>query len=387
LYEVPFFYNAKIMLPLRKTFLEYGINVEWNGKERKIKIEYKEKIYEIFVDDDIIYFKDSNIKRQMKTIIKNSRTFISAENIMNILDGKVNYFKTNKKDIIVILESKNKVLKNEKLLYQLQDLDIDEVINSGFNIVIMDYSRDGTDENKYRKDEIEKLKNAGITTLAYISIGESENYRYYWDNKFSNSDFVGNENSDWNGNYKVKYWNKTWKKIIFNYIDKIIDAGYDGAYLDIVDAYEYWADEDIKEKNYKIKSIDETAKLMIEFISEISRYCKEKNPEFLIVPQNASSIINYDNGEYIANIDGIGVEDLWFMETKLRKQSDVKFRLENLKRIKNSGRFVFVIDYIYSKFENDKRIEIFTNNAKINGFKYYIADKNRNLDRILKIEK
>jgi len=43
------------------------------------------------------------------------------------------------------------------------------------------------------------------------------------------------ENPDWEGNYKVHYWDAGWQAIIYgnadSYCRKILDAGFDGAYL------------------------------------------------------------------------------------------------------------------------------------------------------------
>ena len=253
----------------------------------------------------------------------------------------------------------------------------------------MDYSAYGDDESAYSKNQISELKNNGIVPLGYIGIGEAETYRYYWTENFNNNSFLGIENEDWDENYKVRYWDEKWQNIVFNYLDKLIDAGFDGAYLDIVDAYEYWADGDNNEKKLlgDPNSEEESANLMIDFIVEINQYCKKKNPNFLIVPQNGSDIIKYDNWKYISNIDGIGIEDLWYMETMKREKIDVTTRVDNLKRISNAGKFVLVTDYLYdknqSKYKNETRINDFINNANIYGFKYYIANKNRNLDDII----
>ena len=81
-----------------------------------------------------------------------------------------------------------------------------------------------------------------------MSIGEAEDYRYYWkdewDKKREWPDWIYKENPDWEGNYKVWYWEQEWKDIIFgnddSYLKKVIDAGFDGAYLDIIDAFEYY---------------------------------------------------------------------------------------------------------------------------------------------------
>ena len=42
----------------------------------------------------------------------------------------------------------------------------------------------------------------------------------------------------------VKYWDPEWQKIIYgndaSYAKKLIDAGFNGAYLDIIDAFSYF---------------------------------------------------------------------------------------------------------------------------------------------------
>ena len=84
--------------------------------------------------------------------------------------------------------------------------------------------------------------------LAYISIGEAEDYRYYWNADWESKrpEWLLEENPNWSGNYKVKNWNNEWQGIIFSntdsYLNKILSSGFDGAYLDGVDGYEYFED-------------------------------------------------------------------------------------------------------------------------------------------------
>lgn len=93
-----------------------------------------------------------------------------------------------------------------------------------------------------------KTKNGGGSRLviAYMSIGEAEDYRYYWDPAWETSppEWLAGENPDWEGNYLVRYWYRQWQDIIFgnddSYLKKILDAGFDGVYLDIIEAYEYF---------------------------------------------------------------------------------------------------------------------------------------------------
>lgn len=125
---------------------------------------------------------------------------------------------------------------------------IDAVTSTDYDLLITDlFFNDGS---AFTKEEVESLKmksNGGKRlVVAYMSIGEAEDYRYYWKNEWSNKkpDWLDKVNPDWPGNFKVKYWNKTWQDIIYgnddSYAKKILDAGFDGAYLDIIDAFEYY---------------------------------------------------------------------------------------------------------------------------------------------------
>jgi cysteinyl-tRNA synthetase len=125
---------------------------------------------------------------------------------------------------------------------------INAVTATNYDLVIMDlYFNDGT---PFTKAEISSLKyksNGGKRlVISYMSIGEAENYRFYWQNSWNSSkpNWFDAENPDWKGNFKVKYWEPEWKKIIYgndnSYVKKILDAGFDGAYLDIIDAFEYY---------------------------------------------------------------------------------------------------------------------------------------------------
>lgn len=84
-------------------------------------------------------------------------------------------------------------------------------------------------------------KNGGARlVIAYMSIGEAEDYRYYWQPEWKENppSWLLDENPDWPGNYKVRYWDPDWQTIIYGYMDKILAAGFDGVYLDLIDAYE-----------------------------------------------------------------------------------------------------------------------------------------------------
>lgn len=120
---------------------------------------------------------------------------------------------------------------------------------TNYDLLIMDFFF-GDDDEEFNATEIEQLKqkaNGGTRlVVSYMSIGEAEDYRFYWNESWTvgSPTWLKAENPEWEGNYKVVYWNDDWKAIILDsetsYLDKIIDAGFDGVYLDIIEAFEYF---------------------------------------------------------------------------------------------------------------------------------------------------
>lgn len=80
--------------------------------------------------------------------------------------------------------------------------------------------------------------------LCYLSIGEAENYRSYWEPAWGESPpaWLGKENPDWPGNYAVEYWDPEWQTIVLTVVNRVLAAGFDGVYLDRIDAYESFED-------------------------------------------------------------------------------------------------------------------------------------------------
>lgn len=122
---------------------------------------------------------------------------------------------------------------------------INAVTATNYDLLIMDlFFNDGT---PFTSSEIAQLKNKANggkrLVIAYMSIGEAENYRYYWQTSWNKNkpSWLDAENPNWAGNYKVKYWNTEWQNIIYgndnSYLKKILDANFDGVYLDVIDAF------------------------------------------------------------------------------------------------------------------------------------------------------
>ena len=120
--------------------------------------------------------------------------------------------------------------------------------NTNYDLLLIEVSHNNI---FFTKEQIEELKikdNGGKRiVIAYLSIGEAEDYRFYWKKKWNKKkpNWIVKENENWEGNYIVKYWSPEWKDIIKEYQKKLDEIGVDGYLLDTVDTYQYF------EENYK----------------------------------------------------------------------------------------------------------------------------------------
>ena len=176
------------------------------------------------------------------------------------------------------------------------------------DLAVVDYSRDGSEQGEFSSNEIQALKESGKVVLAYMPIGAADAGRFYDQNPNDLSPFsapegeaiVGPENPNFPGTFFLKFWLSDWQNIIFgdaavpawvmtsnpqrdNYLERILSLGFDGTYLDDIDAYQQF--------NAEGDGSRPTAALeMVLFIRELSIWAKTRKPDFLVFPQNAESV-------------------------------------------------------------------------------------------------
>lgn len=288
---------------------------------------------------------------------------------------------------------------SEPWLYQIQDPGPAAIASSGFPGVVMDYSSDGTEEGEFSPAQITTIKNAGMQALCYFSIGEAENYRFYfdpaWKRPATKPAWLGRENPDWRGNFKVRYWDTAWRDAALKpYLQRIVAQGYDGVYLDIVDAFAYWGDPATYRRNGETRQSGDpvneadAAARMIELVEWIGDYASElRDAPVSVYPQNGERLLDYDTGgRYLAAIAGLGVEDLWFNGPKRQPARETAYRLPFLRTAHAAGKQILTVEYVDKSGRltgtNAKRIRDYQALAEAEGFDFYAARTDRELNRI-----
>jgi len=290
-------------------------------------------------------------------------------------------------------------------------LDVATIAAIDAGLVVVDYARDGTAAGAFSPGEVDAMQGSGADrkiVLAYISIGESEDFRFYWDEDWTKGgsggaalradapDWLGPVNPDWPESRKIRYWDPEWQDIAFQWIETIAAQGFDGAYLDIVDAYYFWAHE-VRGRDTlpgDPKTGSDAAARMIDFIVELAAHARAINPDFVLVQQNAPFLLGdlvYDTGGKPKDdpariaalhdaIAGIAVEDLYLRGGRDENNAfrpDKASVKEILDAYAAAGEFVLTIDYATRPGLIEKVIA----RAEDDGFIPYVAP-DRGLDRI-----
>lgn len=301
--------------------------------------------------------------------------------------------------------------------YQLQgraandfELDPAQLALAPHDMLVIDPSRDGTNDGRFTVGEVSEIKGERAALAAYVSIGEANDFRDYWDKDWTTNgkangkltdeapDWLGPINPDWPEGRKVRYWDEGWQDIIFNNegtgeLDSIVAQGFDAAYLDIVDGYYFWGAEVKKSQREPgdPKNESQAAIRMADFIADMADHARETKDDFFLIPQNGAYIVDAikdAKGDHTALLDrfygaigGIAIEDLYFYG---RKDENNRLNPERQEMIRvlqrdfvDNGIPVYVVDYI----TGDKRIAKFEKMAIADGFIPYAAP-DRDLDRM-----
>jgi len=176
-------------------------------------------------------------------------SFAASERDLTVMpDYPVTLHDENANSITQLSQVKNFMFFIDASNYASKAAYINAVKGSNYDLIIIDlFFNDGS---AFTAAEVQSMKTkangAARLVVCYMSIGEAEDYRYYWQPGWDSTkpSWLDAENPDWPGNYKVKYWDAEWQKIIYgndgSYLKKVLSSNYDGVYLDIIDAFEYY---------------------------------------------------------------------------------------------------------------------------------------------------
>lgn len=229
---------------------------------------------------------------------------------------------------------------------QYQDIDLDAVAESDLDLIALEPSLDDWSMRFITPADMERLKRkpdgSRRLVLGYLPVGEADIKRWYYtdDMRAKPPAWLGLENPNWPGSRHARYWDPSWRALMATGDDsllrRILAVGFDGALLDRVDAYGDWREERPSGQND-----------MIDLVATIRDIASERNPDFLLVPQNAEDLLL--SARYRRLIDGLNKESLL---TGLsgpgvpNSEDDVEWSLKRLKKAQSDGVTIFATEYV-----------------------------------------
>ena len=187
-------------------------------------------------------------------------SFAAPRRNLTVIPGYPNpIFAEHPGDVTALSQARNFLFLINPDAFSGKESFLEALRRTSYDLIVIDAFVEGSEGPEWLEAEDIRLlqrkeRGGSRLVICYLSIGEAENYRYYWDRNWDrNRDgrpdagappWLAEENPNWKGNYKVRYWDPGWQSILFgtgeSYLDQILSRGFDGVYLDIIDAFEYF---------------------------------------------------------------------------------------------------------------------------------------------------
>jgi cysteinyl-tRNA synthetase, unknown class len=226
---------------------------------------------------------------------------------------------------------------------QYQNIDVASVAASPLDLIVVDPIIDPASGRTPSSEEMRLLKRKGNDerrlVLAYLSVGAAEEYRPYWSADWKGSaspPWLGVESREWPRSYSVRYWHPEWQRIVIDASVRLVDAGFDGLFLDRVDAFHDW-------RMSRPSALED----MADFIAQIADAVRSRKPGFLLVGQNAEPLLA--SQRYLDAIDAVSKESLLTGLTGHaipNSTEDIAWSLGYLQLAQEAGLTIFAIEYL-----------------------------------------
>ncbi|MFV0298872.1 MAG: endo alpha-1,4 polygalactosaminidase [Hyphomicrobiaceae bacterium] len=273
--------------------------------------------------------------------------------------------------------------------YQLQHVNLDEAERSPLDLIVVDETVNGSHDPRDAARGLLRLKRKSDggprMVLSYLSIGEAEDFRSYWNigwvrpthasevtptpdtyyttagapakrhqSKFAAPPglkplseltaaaprWLGPENRSWRGNYRVRFWDPDWQKLIYGNpdaaLDRLIASGFDGVYIDRADVFAPW----LAERPSAMADMEA-------FVTKLAAYARTKRPGFLVIMQNAEELLS--KRDVRMALDAVAKEDLLYGldgTTRANSAQEVEASLRYLKMARRDGLPILVVEYL-----------------------------------------
>lgn len=212
--------------------------------------------------------------------------------------------------------------------------------------------------------DLTKFKDIKTTLIGYISLGEADETRPYWE-KIKHKPYIIEPNPNWPGDIRVDMRNKEWQSLLLNeIIPSILNKGYKGLFLDTVDTAIYF--EETQPKKFA-----GAKQAMIDLVKAI----RKKFPDAILLPNNGLEFLQ----AYGDEIDGIIVEDLYTKydfqkkKSKLTPKHEMHQKEEMLDQFKKKHAKKPIYNILYETSDKTDLAKYAISRSKQKQYEWYVT--------------
>ncbi len=183
--------------------------------------------------------------------------------------------------------------------------------------------------------EVGTLVASGIEVIGYVSVGQTDDARPYWDPSWTDD---GTDTGDptfeapaWMAEKAVswpaaivEFWDDDWQAIVMDQVMDMVDRGYSGIFLDNI--LSYYEIADLRGELGTAQS-QFYAQEMMQFVVEIAEAARAVNPDFAVIANGGPFIIGDGAAfgtdlatDYLEAVDGIMAESFFGLLTGDRQE-------------------------------------------------------------------
>lgn len=256
---------------------------------------------------------------------------------------------------------------NRSIIYSLQNTPLSVATTLKYQDMVIDRYNDNGDA--WTKAQVTQMGGGAADPrqlFGYVSIGEAENYRDYWQASWGSNppSWLGPENPQWQGNYAVKFWDAGWQTIMKQQLDGVMKQGFDGIYYDVVDVYD---------RAWVKNGHPNAAQDMVNLIKSLSDYAKGINPNFKVYINISGANPLLENKTLLGAIDGVLQENMYYSDSgKKNAASESDWNQKYLDLALAAGKNVGVVDYV----SDAAKVADVKAQATADGYGYYTTNLN-----------
>ena len=186
-----------------------------------------------------------------------------------------------------------------------------QLVESGVDLVVLNFDP----QAEAIADAVAQLQQAGKPrlVLAYLNVGQADPAQSYWQPDWEAGNpwwLIESKQQYANNNVPVAYWNDDYRHIWLaddGYLQAALEAGFDGIYVDGIEAY---ADEAVID--FSKNDGSDPQQEMIWLLGDMIDFVKSRQPDFMVITHNAAGLMTQPEAAYVLEgLDGLAQELNW----------------------------------------------------------------------------